>query len=395
VRAVAFSPDGLLLASGDGEERLPHDQRPAEVRVWDLAEGRQRHRLLGHPALVVAVAFSPDGRELVSVSRDGTVKVWGTTSGEELRGGKAPGQGGALSAALSPDGRLLACGGDDGRARLWDLAALREVRVLAGHVGRNIGALAFSPDGLRLVSASDDDVKVWDVTTGQELYALTGSDGTSLAFGPDGWRLVACGRMWDARPLTPVLEVEREALGLLDELFSRPLPHAEVVEMVRGHAGINEAVRRQALLLSARYQEETFAPRYAEAARLLALRASLPAACYRQALSQAEMACSLAPENGLYLTNLGMAQYRLGNYQEALRTLTRAERLNTETSGDALPAELALLALTHQELGQPDEARAGLARLRERMKNRRFSQDEEAQRLLLEAELRIDGKASP
>jgi WD40 repeat protein/serine/threonine protein kinase len=426
VQAVAFSPDGRLLASGD--EGL--DARPGgggvkggEVRVWDAAGGQELHRFQGHPLGVLAVAFSADGRQLASVSAEGTVKVWDLAGGQELHSGKVsykpkglnqPGEN--LVVAFSPDRRLsprpdlpegtaawlLAYSGADNRLRLWDLSANREAGILTGHGDNRATALTFSPDGRRLVSASQPatasqgTIKFWDMVTRQELYAFPHEGIGDLAFSADGRRLVAAGRLavWDAQPLTPEAAVEREALGLLGWLFSRPLPRQEILERLRTHPAIGEPVRRRALEVAAHFGEEDHPRPYAAAARALARQAHLTADWYRLALSQAEAACALAPEDGYCLTALGMAQYRLGKYPEALQTLTRADRLNAQPKGGSAPADLALLALTHHQLGHQDEARAHLTRLREHLKSLPGSKDGEDGALLQEAELRI-GKTLP
>jgi WD40 repeat protein/serine/threonine protein kinase len=420
VQVVAFSPDGRLLASGDSE---PDPARGGEVRVWDMAGGQELHRLRGHPRGLLAMAFSADAQQLASVSVEGTVKVWDLARGRELHSGKVPFKPAEpnkaeakLVVAFSPDRRrsppqdppegtipwLLASGGADNRLRLWDLSANREVGVLTGHGDTRATALTFSPDGRRLVSASQGTIKFWDMVTRQELYAFPHDNVkiVDLAFSVDGRRLVAAGQrlvMWDAQPLTPEEAVEREALGLLDWLFSRPLPRQEVLERLRTHPAISEQVRRRALEVAAHFREEDNPRPYAAAARALARQAHLTADWYRLALSQAEAACALAPEDGYGLTALGVAQYRLGKYPEALQTLIRADRINATPAGGSVPADLALLALTHHQLGNPDAARAHLERLRQGMAKDRGKRpnDEEAGALLAEAEMRIEGKRLP
>jgi WD40 repeat protein len=427
VQAVAFSPDGRLLASGDvgTGARLGGDARGGEVRIWNAADGPELYCLRGHPAGVLAVAFSADGQQLASVSVEGTVKVWDLGRGQELHSGeisykhvKSKNAEQNLVVAFGPDRRslpshdpsegtaswLLAYSGADNRLRLWDLSANREDGVLSGHGDNRATALTFSPDGRRLVSASrpfsgsrlvtasQGAIKFWDMVTRQELYAFPHDvQIPDLAFSADGQRLVATGRltMWDARPLTPEVAVEREALGLLDWLFSRPLPRREVLERLRTHPAISEPVRLRALEAAAHFREEDNPLPYAATARALARQAHLTADWYRQALGQAEAACSRAPEDGYCLTALGMAQYRLGKYPEALQTLTRADRLNAQPEGLSVPADLALLALTHQQLGHQEEARAHLARLREHLKSVPKSKEGEDGALLQEAELRI------
>jgi hypothetical protein len=138
------------------------------VTVWDAAAGREVVTLRGHAENVYGVAFSPDGRRVVSSSgargstRPGEVKVWDLLTGQEalsLAGLTRP----VFAVAYSPDGRLLATGGADNTVRLWEALTGREVRSLSGHTG-TVYSVAFSPDGKRLASAgSDRAVRVWDV----------------------------------------------------------------------------------------------------------------------------------------------------------------------------------------------------------------------------------------
>ena len=109
-------------------------------------------------------------------------------------------------------------------------------------------------------------------------------------------------------------------------------------------------------------------------------------ACDR-ALRQAEAACRLVPHDANYLNTLGAAQYRVGKYHEAVATLTESEPLNVAIHGGPLPEDLAFLALARYRLGQIDQARAILSRLRETMKNPKWTEDDqEATAIAHEAE---------
>jgi WD40 repeat protein len=166
---------------------------PEGMRGW---EWRYVHRLChselftlrGHAGGIAGVAFNPDGTRLASASNDGTVRVWDTENGREVRSFR-----GHSTVAFSPDGTHLASAGDNGKVVLWSCETGGEIRSLAGHTD-HVNGVAFSPDGTCLASASDDQTaRLWDLRTGGEVLTLRGLFGNveGLAFTPDGQQLAA------------------------------------------------------------------------------------------------------------------------------------------------------------------------------------------------------------
>jgi WD40 repeat protein/thiol-disulfide isomerase/thioredoxin len=197
VWSVAFSPDGLLLATGS------HD---GAVRVWDVNRQELVLQFFGHDLDVYSVAFSPDGQLLASGGWDGSVRLWNVPTREkvaDLRGHWEP----VYSVAFSPDGRLLASGSgyQDNTVRLWDVSTLLPVAVLRNHYDW-VTDVAFSPDGQFLLSTSGDGaIRRWAMPGGgldTVLRQHTAPVG-SVAFNSDG-TLFASGsldgtiRLWDA-----------------------------------------------------------------------------------------------------------------------------------------------------------------------------------------------------
>lgn len=169
----------------------------------------------GHRGTVWKVLFSGDGRTLITVSDDKTVRVWDVDSGEPLRVIRPPVgagfEGQLFAAALSPDGQTLAVGGygyNRGRCHIYllELPSGRLYRVLKGHTAP-IKTLSFSPKGERLVSGSGDGTaRLWDPRTGECQQVLQGhtADVFGVAFSPNGEKVATAsfdqtGRIWNVR----------------------------------------------------------------------------------------------------------------------------------------------------------------------------------------------------
>ncbi|KAL1740832.1 hypothetical protein HDZ31DRAFT_67533 [Schizophyllum fasciatum] len=193
VNSVAFSPDGRHIVSG------PNDRT---IRIWD-AETREQvgDALEGHTNWVLSVAFSPDGRHIVSGSHDNTIRIWDV--GDTLKGHTDA----VNSVAFSPDGRHIVSGSHDRTIRIWDAEARKQiVDALKGH-SDTVRSVAFSPDGRHIVSGSDDrTIRIWDTETREQVGdALKGHTNgvSSVAFSPDGRHIVSGSRdetirIWDA-----------------------------------------------------------------------------------------------------------------------------------------------------------------------------------------------------
>lgn len=200
ITALAFSPDGKLLATADGTWT---------VHLWEISTGKYIRSLTGHPGAVNALAFSPDSKTLASAG--GTLRIWNINTGE-LRHAPDKDLGSINRICFSPDGKLLATGGGwDFTAHLWDVNTGNLLKSLKTHTGE-IRDIAFSPDGHTLATASaDKTLTLWDVNTrslrsrfpayvDREKMLMTKDrrkktyDVSAVKFSQDGERLVIASR---------------------------------------------------------------------------------------------------------------------------------------------------------------------------------------------------------
>jgi WD40 repeat protein len=181
VAAVAFAPDGRILASAQGDS----------IRLWAIPDARPLATLDGHVAAVRALAFAPDGRTLASVSDDRSVKLWSLPEGRLRTTIREHGEP-LRAVAWTADGTGVFSAG--GTLRLWSASDGRARASLAGHAAAAVRSLVVARDGRSLVSAADDGTVIaWEVPTGT-LRARLADAGPAVAgacAAADGRTLVA------------------------------------------------------------------------------------------------------------------------------------------------------------------------------------------------------------
>jgi WD40 repeat protein len=163
------------------------------ITLWDAQSEIALARLKGHTKPVRALDVKRDGRVAASGSEDGTARIWDLAKEVEMLKLEVSAEEGVYSVAFSPDGRKLLTGDGGGVVCLWDLLTGREVSRIEGHEDV-VWSVAFHPDGRRAVSGSGDGtIRIWDLATGRELrrYDESVDDVYHVAFSPDGSRLVA------------------------------------------------------------------------------------------------------------------------------------------------------------------------------------------------------------
>jgi WD40 repeat protein len=155
---VAFSPDGRLIVTGSEDD---------QAELWEVDTGRLVDQLIGHAGYVLAVSFTPDGHTLATAGADQSIRLWNRQNGQ---GHKLTGHTNTvLGLAFRPDGAVLASGGVDETVRLWDVATGQPLGSPIAGLAGPVTALHFCRHGQLLCAVvagnAGNKVRWWDLTT--------------------------------------------------------------------------------------------------------------------------------------------------------------------------------------------------------------------------------------
>jgi eukaryotic-like serine/threonine-protein kinase len=406
-RAVAISGDGKRVAIGhiDGM-----------VEILDAAQGRLVTRLSGHKTAVIALTFSPDGSRLASGGTDGQLRLWNTGVGNEIAHANLGNQinyvrfspdgrwlasasgtiftpernatavrlwdgrtlapkwelpfreeherPGAWQVAFSPDGKQLAAGELFPRPRVcvWDVASGRLRRELRGHEG-GVTGVAFSADGRRILGHSpvNGKLRVWDSATGDLELVLPAPRGQNYKWlsGPDGSAMyaVAPGRpiaVWSA-----AAKHDADALAALDRMQRAGVLYLDSGPWLARDTQVPRRARHVAERVAGgrvdghhEFWEQVLAPN---------LREERTPADTARTYRLARAATLRTPYRNLAWDGLALAQCRMGQFDEALRSLERAESI----AGEFDEFELLIRALALAKLSRVQPARESLQAARQ------------------------------
>ncbi len=233
VLSVAFSPDGTrVLSTSAGPEPPTVLRHPAEARLWDARTGRLIGAPMRHADEITSASFSPDGKFVLTSSRDDTARIWDAATGKPA----SPPMRCAAAvsfAAFSSDGKRVLTGSAGGLLNVWDPQspqhAMMQTRLgNSSGVTDNPTAGQFSPDGTLILAVSDTDVaRLWDSRTGQPVASpmLNGDLIHLAAFTPDGKGLLtvigSVAQVWDLQTGKALTEPMQEASMITQAAFTK------------------------------------------------------------------------------------------------------------------------------------------------------------------------------
>ncbi len=198
VWSVAFSPDGKYMLTGNED---------TTVRLWDVWSGQEIRRFTGHTAPLLDARFSPDAKHVFTVSNDGTIRMWDAATGQEVY--RIVTNTPRSFTAFSNDGNTIFTSTEDKTIRRWDTINGKEVDVFL-KTPEVVWRMAISPDDKVLVTLSSI-VQLWDLRTGKELreFAFDVDPVNNIAFSPDGKFLLTGNKdgtahFWDIKTGTEV-----------------------------------------------------------------------------------------------------------------------------------------------------------------------------------------------
>jgi len=195
ITELAVSPDGWLAASAFQDT----------VDLWDLHRGKRIRTLRGHTNWVSAIAFSPDGKMLATGSLGKTIKLWNLETGEAIAAWVTDRPS---RLAFSPDGAWLASASryrvwadgvkSPGGVQIWQVATQRLTQTIGSEA---VSGLRFSPDGRWLAIATDETIILWDFWQQKRVNSWPATETTSLDFTPDSRFLVTNGKVLETRQI--------------------------------------------------------------------------------------------------------------------------------------------------------------------------------------------------
>jgi len=396
--AVFCHPKGYIssaVPSPDGKT-VVFNSNDNIVRIWDLSAEGNIKTLCGHEQWVCCVAFSPSGRHVASGDWDGVIKLWDVSTGEEVMTLKRNYLSSPMyRMAFSPDGKRIVAGG--GKLKVWNTETGSEVMTIDEHGGW-LENVVFSSDGKRIIAASPG-LHIWDVSTGVEIFSYSeGEDFSTVAVSPDGNTIATNGARCNILLLESTMpaggyesrRVVQTAREEVEQLHKKLNSYHDVVDTLITDNTLERPVRTVALqITNARLWED--ADMLNKECWAIVSKPGGDIEAYQMILERAYEAKDLEPDSWFILNTLGVAQYRVGSYVQALGTLNDAAKIRASHYPEPDHANLAFTAMALYHLDRLEEAQTYIEKLQRLFKEKETKDEKKWYPYLFEAEKILAG----
>jgi WD40 repeat protein/tRNA A-37 threonylcarbamoyl transferase component Bud32 len=397
--ATYHNPDGYgirAVPSPDGK-KVVFNSNDHIVRIWNLSAEGSIKTLCGHKQWVAWVTFSPDGKYIASGDWDGVVKFWDVITGNEVMTLKRNQLSSPISRlAFSPDGKRIVVGGM--KLKVWNAETGNQELTLQGHGGW-IEDVIFSHDGKRIIAASPS-LNIWDASTGTEIFSHDeGEVHSKVAISPDGKTIAANsgeGNITLFESTVPAdgyrsRRIVQTAQKNVEQLYKKLNSYHNVIDALVTDNTLERPVRTLALQIADACLWEDADMLNKECLAVV----SMPKGdieTYKGALEKASKAKDFEPDNWSILNTLGIAQYRVGSYDQALVTLANAGKKRAKNYQEPDHANLAFRAMALYRLNRPEEAQGTIEKLRSLFKEKPSRHEKKWYPFLFEAEKFLAGE---
>lgn len=217
--SAVLSADSRYVAAGSGD---------MTIWLWDAKSGQELRRLRGHKGKVECVAFLPDGKRIISAGEDKVIRLWDVDTGRELFRFKPS----ANEFAVSPNGRMLAV--SYGSSEIWDVKSNTRIHKLES----SGTSMVFSSDGRFVVVRGYYNIDICDTLSGKRVRRLDAQSVSDVAFSPGGLRLVSVDRrqlrLWNLTNGDEIARLEVSVRGSINKVVHSPIASTVLCGTVSG-----------------------------------------------------------------------------------------------------------------------------------------------------------------
>jgi len=400
VRSAKFSPSGKHILA------IAED---SSVSIWDPNTGRPFASYKNDGAKITLAEFSPDGYTVALAVEDFSLRIWDLYSLKESH--RFMEHKGLITAIrFSQDNKMVLTGSADGNGRIYDLSEGKLTSELKGHSGK-VHLAEFSPNCKQVLTASNDQtVRIWNSTKGESLLPIRGKNSGS----GKGVQLSAlCDPQAIARQSAPrdftyeernyyglLRPVDLQVKAIVDKYKARAVTSEKVIADHKNDVSISNTVLKKAIAIikKSKINQLVEQGQRVKTAFATVMVPGNSKISYRRALHVAESALhnAIDPEDTGVLSLLGMAQYRLGAYSNALLNLISSDNVYNATFDERQPMYVAFIAMARSRLGFADLAMDDLQSYKTLLKDPRYCSNRGYVLLLMEAErLILNKKKAP